>query len=120
MMETLKSNHTYYGIQALRAIAALMVVLVHADQLWVDRVVHRTESWTNGASGVDIFFVISGFVMTVSLPGLRKFGHRVRVFFWRRLTRIVPLYWLATTLKVVLLLVAPGLAVHRGINPWNV
>jgi peptidoglycan/LPS O-acetylase OafA/YrhL len=63
-------------------------------------------STTVGNTGVDIFFVISGFVMAVTAgranyPALR--------FLERRTLRIVPLYWSITLLTAFLLLVAPDL-----------
>src|ERR1700675_3528856 len=104
-MNASENDKTVYGVQALRAIAALMVVLVHSIYLWHTRILHEPDPryWMNGAAGVDIFFVISGLVMTLSLPGMSRFKHKARVFLWRRITRIVPLYWFATTLKAVLL-----------------
>ena len=57
------------------------------------------------SGGVDIFFVISGFVMW-SLTAGREGGSWD--FFIRRLKRIVPLYWLMTTAMLVVLLVLPG------------
>jgi exopolysaccharide production protein ExoZ len=116
------NDQTFYGIQALRAIAALMVVLVHSIYLWHSRILHEPDAWywTNGASGVDIFFVISGFVMTISMGGMSKFENPAGVFLWRRITRIVPLYWLATTLKVVLIVAVPAAALHPGLRLSNV
>jgi exopolysaccharide production protein ExoZ len=121
-MNAPKNDQTFYGIQALRAIAALMVVLVHSIYLWHTRILHQPDPWywMGGASGVDIFFVISGFVMTMSLPAISNFENRARVFLWRRITRIIPLYWLATTLKVVLLLAIPAAAMHPSLRLWNV
>ncbi len=117
-----RSDRTFYGIQALRAIAASMVVLVHCIYLWHVRILHEPDPryWVNGAAGVDIFFAISGFVMTISLPTISQFKNRARVFLWRRITRIVPLYWLATTLKVVLILTVPAAFLHPGLRWSNV
>ena len=58
----------FLSIQALRAVAALLVVLYHAFELWGLRVDPAAPGvkWINGAAGVDIFFAISGFVMVVS------------------------------------------------------
>lgn len=84
-METLRS------IQVLRAGAALSVVLYHALQ-WGGV---RAEVWQ---AGVDVFFVISGFVMWATTAE-REVG--VGAFLWRRLTRVAPLYWLATGVVVI-------------------
>lgn len=121
-MSKVKTDRTYYGIQALRAVAALMVVLVHSIYLWHNRILHEAvpQYWMNGAAGVDIFFVISGFVMTITLPGLDRYENPARVFLWRRITRIIPLYWLATSLKVALVLAIPAAVMHRGVSLTNV
>ena len=53
------------------------------------------------AAGVDLFFVISGFIMVVSCwPEFGK-PYAPRRFIVRRLVRIVPLYWLATLFMMV-------------------
>ena len=62
--------------------------------------------WLFGASGVDLFFVISGFIMVVTTSGT---GVGPVDFWRRRIVRVVPLYWLLTLLMVALALVAPGL-----------
>jgi exopolysaccharide production protein ExoZ len=74
------------SIQYLRAIAALGVVAFHSG--------HATIL---GQAGVDIFFVISGFVMwmvTTKPVGPAQ-------FLWHRMVRIVPLYWIATLIMAV-------------------
>lgn len=91
------------SVQYLRAVAALLVVFYHARQFPGFEAAVGT---TVGKAGVDIFFVISGFVMAVTAgranyPALR--------FLERRILRIVPLYWTMTLLTAALLLVAPGL-----------
>jgi len=50
---------------------------------------------------VDIFFVISGFVMAVSSIGKKNGPHPARAFLERRLVRVVPLYWLMTALTLL-------------------
>lgn len=74
------------GLQYLRALAAISVVAYHSA--------FRTDlGFAIGAHGVDIFFVISGFIMWVITE--RK-PERPGTFIWDRLTRIAPFYWLAT------------------------
>jgi len=82
------------NIQALRAFAAASVLVGHAG-FWPAHV---------GAFGVDIFFVISGFIMA-GLCELESAGTFAR----RRLTRILPLYWGATLAVFALALIAPSL-----------
>jgi exopolysaccharide production protein ExoZ len=91
----------FQGVQALRGLAACMVVVYHSTQLWSEHV-GAGGTWFNGLSGVDIFFVISGFVMTVSTRGKKGHGpHAARDFMERRLVRLVPMYWLITFLTVL-------------------
>jgi exopolysaccharide production protein ExoZ len=54
------------------------------------------ELFAMGRAGVDLFFVISGFIMVVSSQKLFGQDGAARAFLCRRVTRIVPLYWLAT------------------------
>ncbi len=79
-----------------------------------------TLVWRNGESGVDIFFVISGFVMAVTLPGLAKFEHKAWVFLQRRLVRIVPLYWIFTTLRLLRLEYAPPVGEQSAGSLWHI
>ena len=108
---------TYRLVQILRALAALMVVAHHAMIMLAERNHLPVPNWIAGSSGVDIFFVISGFVMTISSAPLRRATHPARTFLARRLERVVPMYWLVTTLKVCVLLLAPALAMN-GLGGW--
>jgi peptidoglycan/LPS O-acetylase OafA/YrhL/glycosyltransferase involved in cell wall biosynthesis len=89
------------SLQTLRAIAALSVVVYHADLMWRTSLVPGASlQWANGAAGVDIFFVISGVVMVLSASRLAGMPRPGRLFLWARLRRIVPLYWLCTLAKI--------------------
>lgn len=106
------TSSTFYGIQALRGVAACMVVCHHGTQLWSINVDGRPHYWETGAAGVDIFFIISGFVMAVSSMGKGSGPLAAWDFLKRRLIRVVPLYWILTTLmllKVVLVALHPNL-----------
>src|SRR5579864_8177356 len=111
------AHTTYRLIQVLRAVAAEMVVLRHATTLLHARDPQHFSIWLNGVTGVDIFFVISGFVMMISTTPLLTTAHPERTFFARRVERIVPMYWLVTTVKVLALLAAPTIAIV-GLGRW--
>lgn len=92
------------GIQCLRALAAMMVVWVHAREQF-DWLSAQFPS-TMGAHGVDLFFVISGLIMVVSTKGKPV---DLRNFLWRRFIRIAPLYWLATAALLAIALTLPSM-----------
>ena len=95
------------SIQYLRAFAALSVALFHACQ-WAD------IDFDIAAGGVDIFFVISGFLMwaVTQNPSLTPAS-----FLWRRIVRVVPLYWAATLALAALAFAAPALLPQVKLNP---
>jgi peptidoglycan/LPS O-acetylase OafA/YrhL len=109
------------NVQALRAIAALMVVVVHAYA--VESTYLPGRPWTTpfhvlGTYGVDLFFVISGLVMLVSTA--TWFGDRgaPRRFLTRRATRIYPPYWIVTAVVLGAYLVVPSATgEHRSAPP---
>ena len=93
----------FRSIQALRALAALAVLLFHAAQ-------RAGGGFTVGAAGVDVFFVISGFIMwsvTAAEPRPPERRATAARFITQRLIRIVPLYW-AVTLAMAALAQWPG------------
>lgn len=111
MVEYLPNRKRHYrSLQILRGIAALSVVLLHvSDMLWryTDRhglFCQLASVWHTGAAGVDLFFIISGFVMVQSTRTKFRQNGSSREFMTRRLIRIVPLYWLYTSIMLVLVL----------------
>jgi len=96
------------NLQALRAFGALNVVLFHAIlKAWSYG--HDVSIFANlkgwGQNGVDIFFVISGFVMVFTQSRKPK---SAKQFFINRVTRVVPIYWLLTSAIIVLFFINPG------------
>jgi exopolysaccharide production protein ExoZ len=82
-----------WSLQVLRFVAAIMVVYVHAAQIAFaatgsSGTIPRSLAIV-GQSGVDIFFVLSGAIITTTAPGLKPLE-----FAWRRFRRVVPLYFL--------------------------
>src|SRR6195952_1473991 len=90
------AQHMLYNLHLLRVIAALGVVYFHTTSeagLKLD--------WDVGSRGVDVFFVISGFI--IAFIGTSK----PEQFFRRRLIRVVPFYWAATLFVFAMVVVSP-------------
>ncbi|EEA03772.1 acyltransferase 3 [Burkholderia sp. H160] len=107
----------YESIQVLRALAALGVVAFHADGNvslygWASHLFPHASRY--GELGVDVFFVISGFVIALVSHGEPRGFEAARKFIAARIARIVPLYWVLTTLFILLLATVPSVFV-----PWT-
>ncbi|MBM5574878.1 acyltransferase [Deefgea sp. CFH1-16] len=112
-MKIINEMHHLKKLQMLRFIAAFMVLIVHVNFYTHERVDQLGYVWAPGSQGVQIFFLISGFVMLLSADKL-KYGLSSSVFFLkRRIVRIVPMYWIFTTAKLILALVLVDVAMHN-------
>ncbi|MBO6689091.1 MAG: acyltransferase [Henriciella sp.] len=92
------------SIQALRGIAAFAVFLCHVmaiEEAHSERGAKLTDLFINGAHGVDLFFVISGFIMVWVAGDLRRGAAEAGDFLFSRATRIYPLWWLFAAAMVV-------------------
>ncbi|WP_017932662.1 acyltransferase family protein [Robiginitomaculum antarcticum] len=104
------------SVQILRALAALLVLLSH---LWVIESKYSPDQITSSAldfgfSGVDLFFVISGFIMVyVSRDTTRGPGAFGR-FLYSRFTRVYPLYWAVSLAVLAVYLWRPEIIVGSG------
>jgi peptidoglycan/LPS O-acetylase OafA/YrhL len=95
MLKKIESPHKELkSLQILRAIAATSVVYFHIGAVPVF-----------GSFGVDIFFVLSGFVMALVVSQ----GQPAKEFAINRISRIVPLYWILTTGILILAAIRPDL-----------
>lgn len=99
------------NIQALRGVAVLVVVFSHL--LVIEKKFGGANTilpeWMQfGIFGVDLFFVISGFVMvTVTRGKFQNLRHSL-LFLYHRVSRIYPLYWVYTTLALIVFLIQPS------------
>lgn len=102
-------------VQYLRGIAALMVVYHHISfQLAKAQSDVVLPLAGLGAAGVDIFFVISGFIMWITT---RSAGLTPAQFLHRRIIRIVPLYWAVTAFLFAVAYFLPDLLGATEFNP---
>jgi len=110
------SSQHIASLDGLRGLAFLMIFLrhyamtSHQTQLWVRVVAYLCDG---GWMGVDLFFVLSGFLITGILLDTRERPRYFTNFYARRALRIFPLYY---TMLAVLLVLTPWLHLqwHRG------
>jgi exopolysaccharide production protein ExoZ len=104
----------YRGLQAMRGMASMLVLVMHSALYYAIRLSPERFpwDWQRGARGVDLFFVLSGFMMVYSSEKLFGNANGWKLFAERRVIRIVPMYWIATTIKLVALLAAAGMLIH--------
>jgi len=99
------------SVQALRALAALAVLMCHLHAIEDTKAAGPpliSDFWINGAAGVDLFFVISGFIMVwVAGETPRSFRHSAG-FLFARIARIYPLWWLFAGLIASYFLITYG------------
>jgi peptidoglycan/LPS O-acetylase OafA/YrhL len=105
---------TVVTIQYLRAIAASVVVLYHAMSAPSIAALFPVRI---GEFGVDLFFVISGYIMWTTTAGS---GRGPLAFWGARLLRVAPLYWIFTTLYVAIGLSRPDTVFNAAFEPLHI
>jgi len=119
-----KQKDMFLGLQVLRALAASIVLAGHIQ--------HETTILSesgfgggfsflpiNGLIGVDIFFVISGFVIIYASRNL--FGQKgaFGFFMLRRIVRIIPVYWFYTTLLALVIVFMSDAVDTARLELWH-
>lgn len=107
---TQNTNNRFLELDALRGIAAMMVVFFHLSM-------GRPEAEFGlklGTTGVDLFFIISGFVIFMSLNRVSK----SKDFIINRISRLYPTYWCAVTFTFLLIL-CKTLLLKQHFTPIN-
>ena len=107
------------SLQMLRGIAACLVLILHAARaqefrladLGVDmsRYDALKRGYEFGGSGVDLFFVISGFVLVYITRDYQRSPAHQGKFLWSRLTRIYSLWWVYVSIMALYFLISYGM-----------
>jgi exopolysaccharide production protein ExoZ len=93
------------GVQTARGVAALLVVIYHTTRgLSLPQYLGHipfSNAFGFGHSGVDFFFVLSGFIITYAHMADVGRSERVYRYLWRRIVRIYPIYWVVTGIGIL-------------------
>lgn len=115
MTATSKTTPVYFkSIQLLRFIAALYVVLFHISSPWNHAADLFTNLFNRGYGAIDLFFVISGFVVLQSGDTSNTGPLAGGAFLQRRFIRLYPIYWV-----FLLLFLAAGLVQIKTTTIWG-
>lgn len=106
------------ALDGIRGLGVILVLLYHygasAADFGLNNIILRLTGI--GWSGVDLFFVLSGFLITGILYDSKTRPHYFKNFYARRTLRIFPLYYVAA-ITVILLAVITGYGLLGGANP---
>lgn len=106
-------RHRYHFLDGVRGVAALAVVVWHTNVSW-PRAFHPASSYL----AVDLFFILSGFVIAYAYGEKLDRGLSTFEFMRVRIIRLYPLFFLFCALKIAALMVAWALH-HRLPDPWT-
>lgn len=128
---TLAATHRDLTVDTLRGIAILMVLVLHgiAMTIGMERHPRLFEAADRLGSGVQLFFVLSGFVIIAAMDRAEEFGDGKSGFLLRRAAKLMPLYLLFLHFNIAFFLwwssVTPdphffrnGLS-HADLNIWD-
>lgn len=117
------SSKKIQNLQGLRGIAVLLVVFFH--MLLIERKYAQFDtivpnSFMIGVSGVDLFFLISGFVMVTVTRDIFQSQLEIWRFLYHRVTRIYPLYWFYSIIILCVFIVHPSWVNSNQGNQVNI
>ncbi|MBD1810749.1 acyltransferase [Microcoleus vaginatus DQ-U2] len=107
-------------MQVYRGIAAVLVVMFHLNDMSAERLNQVTffNVFQAGWSGVDYFFVLSGFIMVYVHRSAIGKKDQLKSFLVKRAVRIYPIYWIITLTVLCFFLVIPGFGNNKDLD-WG-
>jgi peptidoglycan/LPS O-acetylase OafA/YrhL len=104
----------FIGLDGLRGVCAITVMLFHCNDLF-----HSGPIFQHGFLAVDMFFILSGFVIALTYEERLKAGFKLKTFLRARAKRLLPVYWLGALLNIAIFIfiLAAGYVVIPGYTP---
>jgi peptidoglycan/LPS O-acetylase OafA/YrhL len=106
-------RQVFSALDGMRGVAALIVVERHRPEMFLG------VPAAGGHLAVDLFFILSGFVIAHAYEERLRSGLGVGRFMLARLIRLYPLYWLATLLGAALFAAQMLVAPEGGLRSWD-
>lgn len=97
-----KSGKTSKSIDSLKGLAMLGILLVHSRISFSGRYEILNCVINNGARGVQLMFVLNGYLIFKSLEHAFERGRTLKEWYKRKALRILPLYWIFTVLHLLI------------------
>ena len=118
MTQTSSPHKKLNLLQVYRGIAAVLVVMFHLNDMSVLRLNQVTffNLFQGGSSGVDYFFVLSGFIMVYVHRSAIGKKDKLKSFLVKRGVRIYPIYWIITLTVLCFFLVIPDFANNKDLS----
>ncbi|MFZ4544536.1 MAG: acyltransferase family protein [Saprospiraceae bacterium] len=115
-------NIYFSGLNGLRFFAAFLVVITHSESIRAKLGFFNISAWSisrNGGLAVQFFFVLSGFLITYLLFQENKKTNNISIkhFYFRRILRIWPLYYLMAIVGLFLLPYVVLPLIHQSFTP---
>ncbi len=111
-----KINKNLSLLQVVRAIAAILVVFFHATELFhvIYGVNYLGGVFKEGRIGVDLFFVLSGFIIYYIHHKDKNENGLAKQFFIKRLIRVYPIYWIILFGLIPVYLLVPAIGIGEA------
>ncbi|HEY2445486.1 MAG TPA: acyltransferase [Rhizomicrobium sp.] len=89
----------FLGLDGLRGVCALTILFYHCSDYF-----HKGPIFLHGFLAVDVFFILSGFVIALTYEEGLRTGGRPAVFLFNRVRRLFPTYWLGAAINIAIFL----------------
>jgi len=103
----------FLGLDGLRGVCALTVLFYHCSNFF-----HKGPIFLHGFLAVDMFFILSGFVISLTYEEQLRNGGQTRNFLFNRARRLFPTFWLGAAINIVLFLAIAVSGILFSSDSW--